>query len=234
MIFRREEGWQDEREIRIALGPTTIAGTLSVPERPRGAVLFAHGSGSSRWSPRHRAVARILGDAGFATLLLDLMTPDEERRDAETAELRSDAFFLAHRLVAATDWLGRAPATARLPLGYFGASTGTAAAPIAAVERPERVRAIVSRGGRPELAGPSLALVRAPTLLIVGGADVAVITLNRRAVAQMRPGVDVSVEIVPGATHAFEERGALDAVARLARDWFARHLPGAAAGRRAG
>lgn len=234
MIFRRDRGWQDEREVLIALGPRTIAGTLGVPDRARGAVLFAHGSGTSRWNPRNRAVARVLADAGFGTLLLDLLTSDEERADAVTGELSLDVFMLARRLVAATDWLASNPATAHLPVGYFGASTGAAAALIAAVERADIVRAVVSRGGRPDLAGPSLALVRAPTLLIVGGADVPVIALNRRALAQMRAGVEARLDTVPEATHLFEEPGALDAVARLAREWFTRHLPRAGAGRRAG
>jgi len=197
-------------------------------------VLFAHGSGSSRWSPRNRAVARVLGDAGFSTLLLDLLTPDEERADAATAELSFDVFLLARRLVAATDWVASNPPTAHLPIAYFGASTGAAAALIAAVERAEIVRAVVSRGGRPDLTGPSLALVRAPTLLIVGGVDLPVIALNRRALAQMRPGVEARLEIVPRATHLFEEPGALDAVARVACEWFTRHLPRTRAGQRAG
>ena len=183
---------------------------------------FAHGSGSSRFSPRNRAVARALNEAGFATLLLDLLTRDEEQVDAYTGHLRFDVALLGERLVAATDWLAGETATRTLPIAYFGASTGAAAALIAAATRPA-VSAVVSRGGRPDLAGEALAAVRAPTLLIVGGADVPVIELNRRARAAMRPDVEARLEIVPGATHLFEEPGALEMVAHLATAWFVRY-----------
>lgn len=212
----------DERDIEVADEATRLEGTLAVPQRAHGVVLFAHGSGSSRFSRRNRAVAAALNRDGFATCLLDLLTREEERVDAETAHLRFDIGLLARRLVLATDWLVRAPATAAFRIGYFGASTGAAAALIAAVERPA-VTAVVSRGGRPDLAGDALAEVRAPTLLIVGGADVPVIGLNRRAQARMRADVEVRLEIVPGATHLFEEPGALEVVARLAGAWFGRH-----------
>jgi dienelactone hydrolase len=212
----------DERDIEVRIQMARLAGTVTLPEGPRGVIAFAHGSGSSRFSPRNRAVAAALNRAGFATLLMDLLTAEEERVDAYTAHLRFDVDLLARRLGAATDWLAREEATRSLPVGYFGASTGAAAALLAAAERPE-VTAVVSRGGRPDLAGPSLALVRAPTLLIVGGADVPVIALNRQARARMRPDVEARLEIVPRATHLFEEPGALEMVASLAIDWFRRY-----------
>ena len=212
----------DEREVEVVADRAHLVGTLTLPERARGVVAFAHGSGSSRFSPRNRAVAAVLNRAGFATLLLDLLTAEEERVDAYTAHLRFNVHLLAQRLGAATHWLAREAVTARLPVGYFGASTGAAAALLAAAERPE-VTAVVSRGGRPDLAGPTLALVRAPTLLIVGGADVPVIELNRQARAWMRPDAEASLQIVPGATHLFEEPGALEMVASLATDWFRRY-----------
>jgi len=210
------------RDVEVLAEDVRLAGTLTLPERPRAAIAFAHGSGSSRFSPRNRAVAGVLNRAGFATLLLDLLTPEEERVDAYTAHLRFNIGLLAQRLVATTDWLAREDATARLPVGYFGASTGAAAALMAAADRPN-VTAIVSRGGRPDLAGPSLARVHAPTLLIVGGADVPVIALNQQARARMRPDVEARLEIVPGATHLFEEPGALEMVATLATNWFRRY-----------
>ena len=212
----------DERDVEVFADSSRLAGTLTLPEHARGVVAFAHGSGSSRFSPRNRAVASVLNRAGFATLLLDLLTAEEERVDAYTAHLRFNIDLLSQRLEAATDWLAREAVTARLPVGYFGASTGAAAALLAAAERPE-VTAVVSRGGRPDLAGPTLALVRAPTLLIVGGADVPVIELNRQARAWMRPDAEARLQIVPGATHLFEEPGALEMVARLATDWFRRY-----------
>lgn len=211
-----------ELPVRVAAGPVVLDGDLVVPPGARGIVLFAHGSGSGRHSPRNRAVARLLQDSGLATLLIDLLTPDEESIDRYTAHLRFDIRLLADRLLGATEWLEQQADARDLPLGYFGASTGAAAALIAAAERPEAAAAIVSRGGRPDLAGPALPLVRAPTLLIVGGNDVPVIDMNRRAAAQLQaPHV---IEIIPGATHLFEEPGALEEVARLARDWFLRHL----------
>jgi putative phosphoribosyl transferase len=211
-----------ERPVRVAAGPVTLAGDLRVPERASAVVLFAHGSGSSRRSPRNRSVARQLGETGLATLLIDLLTPSEEALDARTGRLRFDIRLLAERLLAATDWLGEQPLTRELRLGYFGASTGAAAALVAAAVRARRVGAIVSRGGRPDLAGPALPRVVAPTLLIVGGHDVAVVELNRQALDQLRS--DKRLAIVPSATHLFEEPGALDHVARLAREWFERHL----------
>jgi dienelactone hydrolase len=212
----------DERLIRVTAGAVKLDGNLSLPEGSRAVVLFAHGSGSSRHSSRNRYVARLLNEAKLATLLIDLLTPDEEAIDAHTAHLRFDIDLLAERLVHATDWLTQRPDTQDLPVGYFGASTGAAAALVAAVERPNVVGAIVSRGGRPDLAGPALKRVRAPTLLIVGGKDTQVIVLNRAAFARLR--CEKQLVIVPGATHLFEDPGALDEVARLARDWFHRHL----------
>jgi dienelactone hydrolase len=181
-------------------------------------VLFAHGSGSSRHSPRNRAVARVLQEAGLATLLFDLLTAEEESTDQVTAQWRFDIGLLAQRLVAATDWVAAQADTGALAQGYFGASTGGGAALVAAAERPGRIRAVVSRGGRPDLAGAALPNVQAPTLLIVGGNDPAVIQMNRDALAQMRTRTKLA--IVPGAGHLFEEAGTLEEVARQARDWF--------------
>ncbi|MDB4933325.1 MAG: dienelactone hydrolase-like enzyme [Labilithrix sp.] len=212
----------EERPIKIAAGPVTLDGDVSVPDGARAIVLFAHGSGSSRMSPRNRYVARVLNKARLATLLLDLLTPEEEVYDEQTVRLRFDIGFLARRLVIVTDWLTQDPHLRHLRLGYFGASTGAGAALVAAAERPEVVGAIVSRGGRPDLAGPALRLVRAPTLLIVGGNDLEVIELNRAALAELRSAKQLV--IVPGATHLFEEPGALEAVAQLAREWLDRHL----------
>jgi putative phosphoribosyl transferase len=207
-----------ERAVRVAVGPVALAGDLRVPARATALVLFAHGSGSSRRSPRNRHVAQQLGDAGLATLLIDLFTPSEEALDARTGRLRFDIRLLAERLLGATDWLGQQPITRELRLGYFGASTGAAAALVAAAVRPRSVGAVVTRGGRPDLAGPALPRVVAPTLLIVGGHDVGVVGLNRQALEQLRG--DKRLAVVPAATHLFEEPGALDQVARLARDWF--------------
>jgi pimeloyl-ACP methyl ester carboxylesterase len=212
----------DERLVRVRAGPIMLDGDLRLPEGARGIVLFAHGSGSSRRSSRNRHVALLLNEANLATLLIDLLTCDEEAIDMRTAHLRFDIGLLAERLVGATDWLAQYPDTRHLPIGYFGASTGAAAALVAAAARPDRVGAVVSRGGRPDLAGPALPRVRSPTLLIVGGNDVEVIRLNRAALAQLR--CEKQLVIVPGATHLFEEPGALDEAARLAREWFQRHL----------
>ena len=209
------------------VGDAVLAGDLVVPERARGLVLFAHGSGSSRHSPRNRAVAAVLQEAGMATLLIDLLTADEERTDAATGHLRFDIALLARRLCGVLDWLAARADTAGLGTGLFGASTGGGAALVAAADRPARVRAVVSRGGRPDLAGPALARVAAPTLLIVGGDDAPVIGMNREAMARMT--APVRLEIVPGASHLFEEAGALDRVAALASDWFARYLVAAEA-----
>jgi dienelactone hydrolase len=200
----------------------TLDGDFSLPEDAHAIVLFAHGSGSSRHSSRNRYVARLLNRAKLATLLIDLLTPDEEAIDLRTGHLRFDIGLLAERLVGATDWLTRHPDMRHRPIGYFGASTGAAAALVAAAECPDPVGAVVSRGGRPDLAGLALPRVRAPTLLIVGGNDAQVIQLNRAAFAQLR--CEKELVIVPGATHLFEEPGALEEVARLARGWFERHL----------
>jgi putative phosphoribosyl transferase len=230
--MRSAEPRGEERLVRVAAGPVTLEGNLSLPERARGIVLFAHGSGSSRHSPRNRYVARVLNEAKLATLLVDLLTPDEEAVDLRTAHLRFDIGLLAGRLVGVTDWLTQYPDTRELRIGYFGASTGAAAALVAALvaaaQHPDAVGAIVSRGGRPDLAGPALARVRAPTLLIVGGNDFEVVELNRRALAPLR--CEKQLEIVPGATHLFEEPGALEEVARLAREWFERYLTPTEAG----
>ena len=199
-----------------------LEGILSVPTAARGVVLFAHGSGSSRHSPRNRYVADILNESGLATLLIDLLTEDEQEVDLQTAHLRFDIPLLAQRLEGITEWLVEHPEVQGLELGHFGASTGAAAALVAASELPELVRAVVLRGGRPDLAGPALAAVEAPTLLIVGGADTAVIDLNRRAMAHMQ--CEKELHIIPGATHLFEEPGALQKVAELARDWFLKKL----------
>jgi pimeloyl-ACP methyl ester carboxylesterase len=215
-------------EVQVPAGAVTLEGNLTLPQDCQAVVLFAHGSGSSRHSPRNRYVARLLNEAKLATLLIDLLTLHEEAIDAHTAQLRFDIDLLAKRLVDATDWLTQFPDTKQLRIGYFGASTGAAAALVAAAERPDQVRAIVSRGGRPDLAGAALPRVRAPTLLIVGGNDVQVIQLNQMALAQLRS--EKQLVIIPGATHLFEEPGALEKVARLAREWFQRHLIPAAQG----
>jgi putative phosphoribosyl transferase len=214
----------DEQLVQVPTGAVTLDGNLGVPAGARGIVLFAHGSGSSRHSPRNRHVAGVLREAGLATLLMDLLTADEEAIDLQTQRLRFDISLLADRLVGATDWLAQNPDTRDLTIGYFGASTGAAAALVAAAQRPDAVGAIVSRGGRPDLAGAALARVRAPTLLIVGGNDIPVIGMNQEAMAQLH--VETKLEIVPGATHLFEEPGALEEVARLARAWFERYLSG--------
>ena len=211
-----------EREVRVSAGPVTLEGSLGIPNSAGGVVLFAHGSGSGRHSPRNRYVARVLREANLATLLIDLLTEDEEEVDLRTTRLRFDIELLARRLVGATDWLVQNPDTEQLWIGYFGASTGAGAALVAAAERPDEVGAIVSRGGRPDLAGDALPLVKAPTLLIVGGNDEPVIGMNEEALARMR--AVKRLQIVPGASHLFEEPGALEEVARLATVWFARHL----------
>lgn len=207
-----------ERAVTITVNGTSLVGDLDVPVNARGLILFAHGSGSSRFSPRNRFVAQGLRDAGFGTLLLDLLSSAEEDADAVTGEHRFNIALLASRLVATIDWLERDSATTGLPVALFGASTGGGAALVAAAQRPNRVAAVVSRGGRPDLAGDALPAVRAPTLLIVGGNDDVVIALNKRARDAMH--VPTRLEIVPGATHLFEEPGAIEQVTGLARDWF--------------
>lgn len=206
----------------VMTGVASLSGDLTVPADARAVVAFAHGSGSSRHSPRNVAVARTLQDAGLGTLLFDLLSDEEERRDAVTRELRFDIELLAGRLVAAVDQLGEHPVTRELPVGLFGASTGAAAALVAAARRPARVGAVVSRGGRPDLAGPALSEVRCPTLLLVGGRDEQVLRLNERAAESL--DTEYEIRVVPGATHLFEEPGALEQVARSATGWFTGHL----------
>jgi dienelactone hydrolase len=211
-----------EQLVRVTAKAAELEGTLTIPAGARGVVLFAHGRGSSRHSPRNRYVAKMLREGSLGTLLIDLLTPQEEREDLSTARLRFDIGLLAARLIGATDWLATNPATADLNIGYFGASTGAGAALAAAAERPENVGAVVSRGGRPDLAMPVLARVQAPTLLIVGGHDYPVIEMNQEALAHLQ--TEKRLEIVPRATHLFEEDGALEQVAVLAREWFIQHL----------
>jgi alpha-beta hydrolase superfamily lysophospholipase len=225
-MLREKNGAHRAQEVAIPIDGVTLAGDLVVPADATAVVLFAHGSGSSRFSVRNRAVAGALQRAGFATLLLDLLTPSEERFDALTGHLRFDVRLLATRLEAATQWLKAASApTHGLPIGYFGASTGAAAALIAAAEHRGEVKAVVSRGGRPDLAADTLARVRAPTLLIVGSRDVPVIPLNQDAFRRLH--CEKELRIIPGATHLFEEPGTLDQVTAAARDWFLQHLTGA-------
>ncbi|MCS3928933.1 pimeloyl-ACP methyl ester carboxylesterase [Bradyrhizobium elkanii] len=211
-----------EQLVSVPAASVTLDGNLTIPADARAMALFAHGSGSSRHSPRNRHVARVLNEAKLATLLIDLLTLHEEVVDSSTAHMRFDICLLAERLVDTTDWLTQFPDTKNFPIGYFGASTGAAAALTAAAIRPDPVGAIVSRGGRPDLAGAALTRVRAPTLLIVGEDDKQVLELNRSALAQLR--CETQLAIVPAATHLFEEPGALDEVARLARAWFKRYL----------
>ncbi len=209
-------------EVALDAGAVRLQADLNIPTDARAVVLFAHGTGSSRHSPRNRQVAEVLQEAGFATVLMDLLTAEEEATDLRTGHLRFDIGLLADRVIRATDWLAEAVATRGLPLGYFGASTGAAAALVAAAERPQTVGAVVSRGGRPDLAGAALPRVHAPTLLIVGGNDAPVIRMNREALADLQG--DKALEIVPRASHLFPEPGALEAVARLASRWFERYL----------
>jgi dienelactone hydrolase len=216
------DGGLEMRGMTIPAEGVQLVGDLTIPQGAKAIVLFAHGSGSSRRSPRNQFVARELSAAGLATLLFDLLTPAEEERDRRTGELRFDVLLLAHRLRIVSERVLGQPETQGLRLGYFGASTGAAAALIAAAVLPEIVGAVVSRGGRPDLAFGALAQVEAPTLLIVGGEDREVIELNRRALAQLRG--EKRLEIIPGATHLFEEPGALEAVARLASAWFQHFL----------
>ena len=219
MAHRATVAQVPEEPVQLRAGGVALTGDLGTPEIAQGIVLFAHGSGSGRHSPRNRFVAQRLHEAGMATLLMDLLTEEEEAAERYTGHLRFDIGLLADRLVAATDWLSQDARTAGLKIGYFGASTGGGAALVAATKRPERIGAIVSRGGRPDLAGSALAAVRAPTLLIVGGDDEVVIRLNREALGQLGSSVK-RLEIVPGASHLFEERGKLEEVARLATAWF--------------
>jgi dienelactone hydrolase len=209
-------------EVQIRAGQAVLSGNLNIPKDASALVLFAHGSGSSRQSPRNQFVARTLNDAGLATLLFDLLTQEEEAIDMQTREHRFNIALLAERLLHTTKWAKQQEQTRDLRLGYFGSSTGGAAALVAAVDVPQDAGAVVSRGGRPDLAGDALPKVQAPTLLIVGGNDDIVIELNEQARDRMR--CEVKLEIIPGATHLFEEPGALEKVARLASDWFSLHL----------
>jgi len=212
----------EHASVFVPAGEVMLQGDLSMPSKPKGVVLFAHGSGSSRHSPRNRYVAEVLNEHSLATLLVDLLTAEEEQEDEVTAQLRFDIDLLTQRLVAITDWLASQPQIRGHGIGLFGASTGAAAALMTAAERPDVIKAVVSRGGRPDLAGSAASLVRAPTLLIVGSRDTAVIQMNRDAMARMK--CKVELKIVPGATHLFEERGALAQVATLAADWFKTHF----------
>lgn len=214
----------DHRSVQIP--PSGVFGDLTIPGNPTGVVVFAHGSGSSRFSSRNRFVAGVLQRAGFSTLLLDLLTAEEEEVDMRTRHLRFDIDLLARRLVEATEWLKNDSQAGSLPLGYFGASTGAAGALIAAAQNAGVVRAVVSRGGRPDLAGVALAKVKAPTLLIVGGNDDVVIDLNTQAMSELQ--CEKKLEIVPGATHLFEEPGTLEQVASLASKWFEKYVSGRA------
>jgi len=209
-------------QVQVTADNIKLEGNLIIPENPAGVVLFAHGSGSSRHSPRNQFVAQVLQEAGFATLLIDLLTLQEEEQDRYTGHLRFDINLLSQRVMAATKWLTVNPDTANLKIGYFGASTGAAAAVVAAAERPLAVGAVVSRGGRPDLASSYLTRVQAPTLLIVGSRDTQVIELNRMAFSLLKG--EKQIEIVPGASHLFEEPGTLEKVAQLASGWFKRYL----------
>lgn len=212
----------DARPVTVRAGSDLLRGDLALPERPGGLVIFAHGSGSSRFSRRNRMVAEVLEDGGFATLLLDLLTPAEESVDIRTGQYRFDVARLGDRVVAALDWAASDRSTKMMPVAVFGASTGAAAALIAAAERPHLVWAVISRGGRPDLAADALARVVAPTLLIVGGADPVVLELNRQAMDRMQTHAEL--EVVPGASHLFEEPGALAEVSELALDWCRHYL----------
>ncbi|MDJ0714447.1 MAG: dienelactone hydrolase family protein [Prochloraceae cyanobacterium] len=214
-----------ENIVSVTAGSVTLEGNLEIPEGAKGIVLFAHGSGSSRHSPRNRYVAELLRAKGMATLLIDLLTSSEEEIDRVTRHLRFDIGLLAERLIGATNWLEENRATENLKIGYFGASTGSAAALLAAAELKEAVSAIVSRGGRPDLAGTALSRVKAPTLLIVGGNDIPVIAMNQEAMDYLH--TKKQLEIIPRAGHLFEEPGALEEVARLASNWFDRYLSAA-------
>jgi len=213
---------RDEGLVRVPAAGAALEGNLLIPKAATGVVLFAHGSGSSRFSSRNRTVAQELRRGGLGTLLIDLLTLEEEAVDERTAHLRFDIDLLAGRLVGAIEWMSRQPSTGRLRVGIFGASTGGGAALVAAARVPERVGAVVSRGGRPDLAGAALPRVKAPTLLIAGGDDIPVIRMNQEAYDQMT--CERRMEIVPGASHLFEEPGTLERVAELARDWFVRTL----------
>lgn len=221
MRFTREKDFL-ERKVEVPSGRVILHGDLVLPGKAKGLVIFAHGSGSSRHSPRNRFVARVIQEAKVGTLLFDLLTREEEMAEMETGYLRFDIPFLAERLNEVAAWAQKQAELEGLKIGYFGSSTGGGAALVAAAARPERVGAVVSRGGRPDLAAESLPEVKAPTLLIVGGRDVQVLSLNKEALARLN--CEKELRVVPGATHLFEEPGTLEEVARLAADWFASHL----------
>jgi putative phosphoribosyl transferase len=211
-----------ETAVKIPIGSVVVEGNLTVPSGAKGVVLFAHGSGSSRFSPRNQHVAKFFNAQKIGTLLFDLLTNEEDQEDIETAEYRFNINLLAERLIGATEWLNKDPDTKNIVFGYFGASTGAAAALIAAAKLPNDIAAVVSRGGRPDLAANYLPRVVAPTLLLVGGLDTEVIELNRQAMEQM--SAEKKLVIIPGATHLFEEPGKLEEVAKLSTDWFLRYL----------
>ncbi len=211
-----------ETAVKIPIGSVVLEGNLTVPSGAKGVVLFAHGSGSSRFSPRNQYVAKFFNAQKIGTLLFDLLTNEEDQEDIETAEYRFNINLLAERLIGATEWLNKDPDTKNIVFGYFGASTGAAAALIAAAKLPNDIAAVVSRGGRPDLAANYLPRVVAPTLLLVGGLDTVVIELNRQAMEQM--SAEKKLVIIPGATHLFEEPGKLEEVAKLSTDWFLRYL----------
>lgn len=213
---------EEKNAVKILSGSVTITGNLEIPEGARGVVVFAHGSGSSRFSPRNTYVAGLLNKRGFGTLLIDLLTVEEESVDQYTGQYRFDIDLLTQRLVDATTWLKKSSLTQKLSIGYFGASTGAAAALNAAAKLPNDIKAVVSRGGRPDLSKEHLAQVKASTLLIVGGDDTEVLEMNQKALTLIR--VEKKLEVVPGATHLFEEPGKLEEAAELAIDWFTKHL----------
>jgi dienelactone hydrolase len=211
-------------ETRVPVGRVELTADVSLPDGGTGLVLFAHGSGSSRRSPRNRQVAEVLNRRGIGTVLIDLLTPQQEATDHHTTALRFDIGLLGDRLIGVTDWIVRQPRLMNLELGYFGASTGAAAALVAAAKRPNVAKAVVSRGGRPDLAGSALRSVRTPTLFLVGGEDLVVLGLHHEAIANLPPDTPHKLEVIEGASHLFEEPGALDRVAGLATDWFYLHL----------
>ena len=213
---------EEEIPVRIPVDKATIEGNLVVPQGAKGVVLFAHGSGSGRFSPRNQYVAKVLNKAGIATFLIDLLTKEEEEIDMQTAQFRFDIDLLAHRLIGATEWLKKNPTTKNLAFGYFGASTGAAAALIAAAKLTEDIKAVVSRGGRPDLALEHIPRLKAPTLFIVGGNDTVVIELNKKAMKNFP--AEKKLEIVRGASHLFEETGKLEEAAKLATNWFVKYL----------
>jgi dienelactone hydrolase len=220
--LRKTVEGEEENPVRIPVDKTTIEGNLVLPPHAKGVVLFAHGSGSGRFSPRNQYVAKVLNQAGIATLLIDLLTKQEEEEDLQTGQFRFDINLLAQRLIGATEWLRKNPRTKNLAFGYFGASTGAAAAMIAAAKLPEGIKAVVSRGGRPDLAWDYIPNVKSPTLFIVGGNDTVVIDLNKKALKNF--SAQKKLEIVPGASHLFEETGKLEEVAKLATSWFSKYL----------